>query len=156
MPKLSAGLLLFRRSGEALEVMLVHMGGPLWRNKDLGGWSIPKGEYEEPDDPLSAARREFAEEIGAAAPSGEAIDLGSLRQPSGKIIRAWAIEADMDVSKILSNTFEMEWPPRSGRIAEFPEVDRAGWFEIGTAREKLVRGQQPFLDRVVALASIRH
>jgi predicted NUDIX family NTP pyrophosphohydrolase len=148
MPKLSSGMLLFRRRQGRVEVMLVHMGGPLWRHKDAGGWSLPKGEHEPGEDSLHAARREFAEELGSAPPRGAAIDLGSLKQRSGKVIRAWALDADMDVSEIHSNTFELEWPRGSGRLQRFPEVDRAGWFELGAAREKLIRGQWPFLDRL--------
>jgi predicted NUDIX family NTP pyrophosphohydrolase len=146
MPKLSSGLLLFRSRERRVEVMLVHMGGPLWRRRDAGGWSLPKGEHEPGEDSLHAARREFAEELGSAAPQGAAIDLGSLKQPSGKVIHAWALNVDMDVSEIRSNTFELEWPRGSGKLQRFPEVDRAGWFELTAAREKLIRGQWPFLD----------
>jgi predicted NUDIX family NTP pyrophosphohydrolase len=143
----SAGLLLFQRSPPpGIEVMLVHMGGPFWARKDAGAWSIPKGEYAPGEDPLAAARREFAEEIGRPAPPGTPIDLGELRQSSGKRIRVWAIEADLDVTNIESNEFELEWPPRSGRTRRFPEVDRAAWFDLETARMKLVKGQVPFLD----------
>jgi predicted NUDIX family NTP pyrophosphohydrolase len=143
--KLSAGLLLYRASHDFHEVMLVHMGGPFWKRKDAGAWSIPKGEYEPPEDPLAAARREFIEETGLAAPTGAPIDLGVIRQSSGKQIHAWAIEADVDVSTIRSNTFELEWPRGSGTVREFPEVDRADWFELQAAAEKLVKGQVPFL-----------
>jgi predicted NUDIX family NTP pyrophosphohydrolase len=122
------------------------MGGPFWKHKDDGAWSIPKGEYDPPEDPLGAARREFAEETGLPPPTGEHIDLGVLRQRSGKLIRAWAVEADVDVSAIRSNSFEMEWPSGSGGVQEFPEVDRAGWFDLHAAREKLVKGQTPFLE----------
>jgi predicted NUDIX family NTP pyrophosphohydrolase len=145
-PKQSAGLLLYRGPRDALEVMLVHMGGPFWMRKDARAWSIPKGEYEPPEDPFAAARREFAEETGLPAPSGDPIDLGVVRQSSGKLIRAWALEADMDVSAIESNVFEMEWPRGSGSVLEFPEVDRAAWFELASAREKLVKAQVPLLD----------
>jgi predicted NUDIX family NTP pyrophosphohydrolase len=148
MPKLSSGLLLFRRRERRLEVMLVHMGGPFWRRRDAGGWSLPKGEHEPGEDSLHAARREFAEELGSAPPRGAAIDLGSLTQPSGKVIRAWALNADIDVSEIRSNTFELEWPRGSGKLQRFPEVDRAAWFELTGAREKLIGGQRPFLDRL--------
>jgi predicted NUDIX family NTP pyrophosphohydrolase len=143
---MSAGLLLYRVADGALEVMLVHMGGPFWSRKDAGAWSIPKGEYLYPEDPLSAARREFVEETGLLAPAGEVTDLGMLRQPSGKLIQAFAIEADVDVSEITSNSFEIEWPRGSGGMREFPEVDRADWFEVRSAREKLVKGQLPFLE----------
>lgn len=146
MPRLSSGLLLFRRRASGLEVLLVHMGGPFWRRRDDGAWSLPKGEHEADEDALSAARREFAEELGLPAPHGEAIPLGSLKQPSGKRIHAWALRADVDVSEIHSNSFELEWPRGSGEMQRFPEVDRAGWFGLDTAREKLLSGQRPFLD----------
>ena len=149
--RLSAGLLLFRMvSASGVEVMLAHMGGPFWAKKDEGGWSIPKGECESGEDPLAAARREFFEELGRDVPPGEAIDLGEVKQPSGKRIRAWAIEGDVDVSDVTSNRFEMEWPPRSGRVQEFPEIDQAGWFDLKTARAKLVKGQAPFIDVLIA------
>jgi predicted NUDIX family NTP pyrophosphohydrolase len=148
MAKLSAGLLPFRRTGGVTEVMLVHMGGPFWRSRDVGAWSIPKGEHGEGDEPLAAARREFGEETGLAPPGGEPIDLGAVRQGSGKTVHVWAIEADMDVTLIRSNSFELEWPRGSGQSRRFPEVDRAGWFDLQTARGKLVAGQAPFLDRL--------
>jgi len=131
-------------------MLLVHPGGPLWARKDEGAWSIPKGEHAEGEDGLSAARREFEEETGAAAPEGPFIALDPLRQPGGKIVEAWAAESDFDPSRLESNTFEMEWPPRSGRRRQFPEVDRAGWFTIDVARQKILRGQAPFLDQLVA------
>ncbi|HYI98972.1 MAG TPA: NUDIX domain-containing protein [Thermoleophilaceae bacterium] len=151
MPKRSAGLLLFRRSGDAegagsVEVMLVHMGGPFWARKDEGAWSIPKGEYGDGEEPLAVARREFEEEIGRPPPDGPLLELGEVRQSGGKVVTAWALEADIDVTEIESNTFEMEWPPRSGRMREFPEVDRADWFDLDTARAKLVRAQVGLLD----------
>jgi predicted NUDIX family NTP pyrophosphohydrolase len=146
--RLSSGLLLFRRGAGGLEVLLVHMGGPFWRNRDAGAWSIPKGEHQADDDSLSEARREFSEELGLAAPAGAALDLGALKQRSGKLIRAWAQESDLDVSEISSNTFELEWPRGSGKLEHFPEVDRAGWLGLEAAREKLVAGQVPFLDRL--------
>jgi len=146
MPRLSSGLLLFRRREGRLEVLLVHPGGPFWRLRDAGGWSLPKGEHQPDEDSLSAARREFAEELGLAAPVGEAIELGSVKQPSGKLVHAWALEADVDVSEIHSNSFELEWPRGSGELRQFPEVDRAGWFDLPTAREKLIAGQRPLLD----------
>jgi predicted NUDIX family NTP pyrophosphohydrolase len=145
-PKASAGLLLYRDSHGVIEVMIVHMGGPFWKRKDDRAWSIPKGEYEPPEDPLGAARREFREETGLAPPAGEPIDLGVLRQRSGKLIGAWAVEADVDVSTINSNSFQMEWPKGSGRSQEFPEVDRAEWFDVEGARKKLVKSQTPFLE----------
>jgi predicted NUDIX family NTP pyrophosphohydrolase len=146
MPKLSSGLLLFRRGERGVEVMLVHMGGPFWSRKDAGAWSLPKGEHEAGEDSLAAARREFAEELGQPAPAGPAIELGALRQRSGKLLRAWALEADLDVSEQHSNTFELEWPRGSGRLRRFPEVDRAEWFPLAAAREKLLGGQVPLLE----------
>jgi predicted NUDIX family NTP pyrophosphohydrolase len=150
MPKLSAGLLVYRRrDGAAVEVLLVHPGGPFWARKDEGAWSIPKGEYEAGEDPLAVASREFAEELGIEPPDlADPMPLGELRQPSGKRVSAWAVEGDVDVTEIRSNTFPMEWPPRSGRTAEFPEVDRAGWFDVEAARRKVLRGQAAFLDRL--------
>jgi predicted NUDIX family NTP pyrophosphohydrolase len=151
MPKLSAGLLLYRRPGDP-EVLLVHPGGPFWRNKDDGAWSIPKGEYDPGEDPLEVALREFGEELGIASPDpSAAVAIGELRQPSGKRVLAWALEGDADVDDVRSNTFAMEWPPRSGRMQEFPEVDRAGWFNLDDARRKLLRGQVGFLDRLAEL-----
>src|SRR5687767_12795235 len=127
MPKLSAGLLMFRRRQGVIEVFLVHPGGPFWAKKDLGAWTLPKGEYTESEDPLDAAKREFEEETGIQ-PNGEFIPLGQIRQTGGKIASAWAFEGDCDPSKIRSNLFSMEWPPRSGRMQEFPEIDRGEWF----------------------------
>ena len=150
--RLSAGILLFRRSGGALELLLVHPGGPFWARKDDGVWSIPKGEYEESQDPQAAALREFEEEIGQPLPAASVPDLialGSQRLPSGKIVTAWAADGDLDADGIVSNTFEMEWPPRSGEMREFPEVDRAGWFAVDDARVKITRGQLPFIDALV-------
>jgi predicted NUDIX family NTP pyrophosphohydrolase len=151
MARLSSGLLLYR-SDAGVEVLLAHMGGPFWRKRDAGGWSIPKGEHGPGEDSLHAARREFEEELGVQAPDGTCVDLGEVRQSSGKLIRVWALDADLDVSEIQSNTFELEWPRGSGKLEAFPEVDRAGWFEIDRAREKLVRGQLPFLDRLLERA----
>ena len=149
--KLSAGILLFRRAhaGE-IEVLLAHPGGPFWAKKDAGSWSIPKGEHGEDEDALGAARREFAEELGHEVPAGEAVDLGTVTQSSGKRVRAWAVEGDLDVAHIESNTFELEWPPRSGRRASFPEIDRAAWFDVRVARAKLVAAQAAFLERLLA------
>jgi predicted NUDIX family NTP pyrophosphohydrolase len=145
MPKQSAGILL--RRGD--EVLLVHPGGPFWANKDAGAWSIPKGEYEDGDDPRACALREFEEELGSALPEGtELVELGSVRQKSGKIITAFAATGDLDPATITSNTFEIEWPPRSGRMQAFPEVDRAAWFSIAEAREKLNSAQAEFLVRL--------
>ena len=147
----SAGLLLFRRaSASSVEVMLAHMGGPFWASRDQGAWSIPKGEYDPGEEALAAARREFVEEIGQEAPAGEELELGEVAQAGGKRIRAWALEGDIDVSRISSNTFEMEWPPRSGRRRRFPEIDRAGWFDLDAARAKLVKGQVPLIDLLAA------
>jgi predicted NUDIX family NTP pyrophosphohydrolase len=146
VPRISSGLLLYRGQPSRVEVLLVHMGGPFWARRDSGGWSIPKGEHGPDEDSLEHARREFAEELGMPAPPGEAIDLGSLKQSSGKLVRAWAQQADLDVSEISSNTFELEWPRGSGTIKRFPEVDRAEWFPLEAAREKLVSGQRKFLE----------
>jgi predicted NUDIX family NTP pyrophosphohydrolase len=148
MPKLSAGLVLFRWSGSTLEVFLVHPGGPFWQKKDWGAWSIPKGEYEEGQDPLEVAYREFEEETGMRAETRNPIPLDDIKQPSGKIISAWAIEQDCSSKSIRSNSFSMEWPPRSGKIQEFPEIDRAEWFVIDEGRQRLTKGQVGFLDRL--------
>lgn len=147
MPRTSAGILLFRRA-LALEVLIAHMGGPFWVAKDDRAWSIPKGEHEPDEDPLAAAKREFAEELGSPAPDVDYLDLGVVRQSGGKTVRAFAGEADFDVTDIVSNTFELEWPPRSGRIGHFPEIDRAAWTTIDVARDKLVTAQVVFLDRL--------
>jgi predicted NUDIX family NTP pyrophosphohydrolase len=144
--KRSAGLLLYRLKDGRLEVFIAHMGGPFWARKDEGGWSIVKGEYEEHEDPFAAARREFLEETGREPPEGPALALGEVRQSSGKRITAWAIESDFDAAGIRSNTFTIEWPRGSGRQREFPEIDRAGWFDTETARRKLVKGQVPLID----------
>lgn len=146
----SAGLLLHRRTPAGLEVLLVHPGGPFWARRDAGAWSIPKGEADPGEDPLAAARREFTEELGSAPPDGEAIALGEVRQRSGKRVTAWALAGDLDPATVVSNSFSVEWPPRSGRTQEFPEIDRAQWFELDAAREKLIAGQAAFLDRLRA------
>jgi predicted NUDIX family NTP pyrophosphohydrolase len=154
----SAGLLLYRLSGDGvLEVLIAHPGGPFWAKKDVGAWSVPKGEYEEGDDALAAAYREFVEETGfrAPPPPAEALALGELRQPSGKRVSVWAIEGDLDVNDATSNTFEMEWPRGSGRLREFPEIDRVEWVSLERARLKLLKGQVPFLDVLVASLSAR-
>ncbi|MCW5797380.1 MAG: NUDIX domain-containing protein [Nitrospira sp.] len=149
MPKkLSAGIVLYRRSGRELEVFLVHPGGPFWARKDAGAWSIPKGEYTEGEDPEAAARREFTEETGCEL-TGPLHPLTSLKQPSGKVISAWAMEGDFDPALLKSNTFPLEWPPRSGKIQHFPEVDRGAWFDLPTAREKILAGQRPFLEELL-------
>jgi predicted NUDIX family NTP pyrophosphohydrolase len=150
LPKTSAGLLMFRRCGAEPEVLLVHPGGPFWTKRDLGAWSIPKGEFAPGEDPLAAARREFEEETGIR-PEGEFIPLSPRRQPSGKVVHAWAFESDCDPTTIVSNTFVMEWPPRSGRRQAFPEVDRAGWFPLEEAMRKLVSGQVGFVEKLADL-----
>jgi predicted NUDIX family NTP pyrophosphohydrolase len=155
----SAGLLLYRtpaRKSTVLEVLLVHPGGPLWAKKDLGAWSIPKGEHADDEDPLAAARREFTEELGSPPPEldgTEPIALGEIRQRSGKRVSAWAQAGDFDASRTASNTFTMEWPPRSGRAQEFPEVDRAEWFRIAEARRRINPAQAELLDRLVQALS---
>ena len=144
--KLSAGILLYRIRDRRLEVLIAHMGGPFWANKDDAGWSIPKGEYGEREDPFAAAQREFTEETGSPPPAGVALELGEVRQPSGKRIIAWAFEGDLDPQTVVSNSFSMEWPRGSGQQREFPEIDRAEWFDSATARRKLVPGQVPFVE----------
>ncbi len=136
-----------------MEVLLVHPGGPFWARRDAGAWSIPKGEYSDDEDPLDAARREFAEELGSRAPDGDPADLGEIRQKSGKVVHGWALAGDLDAGAIQSNTFTLEWPPRSGRMREFPEVDRAEWFELERAREKINPAQAAFLDRLAEAAT---
>lgn len=147
MNQRSAGILLYRYHSDSLLVLLVHPGGPFWENKDTGAWSIPKGLYETDEDPLSAAKREFQEETGFAV-VGDFLDLGELTQPSGKIVHTWALAGDLDVSKLISNTFELEWPRHSGRMQVFPEVDKGAWFDLETAKQKISPGQAPFLDRL--------
>lgn len=152
MPKLSAGLLVYRSMNGRLEVLLVHPGGPYWAKRDDGAWSLPKGEYEADEDPLRVAIREFREELGVGPPTDrEPVSLGESRQPSGKRISAWALKGDVDVGVVNSNTFTMEWPPGSGNSVEFPEVDRAAWFDVDTARRKLLPGQIGFIDRLSEL-----
>ena len=150
MTKRSAGILLYRRRGSSLEVLLVHPGGPFWAKKDDGAWSIPKGEYDEGEEPLAAARREFEEELGSRPPEGEFIELGELAQPSRKRVTAFAIEGDFDPAALKSNKFEMEWPPRSGLMQAFPEIDRVQWLTPEAARAKILPGQRPFIDRLLA------
>jgi predicted NUDIX family NTP pyrophosphohydrolase len=145
--RVSAGILLHRLRNGTLEVFLVHPGGPFWRGKDAGAWSIPKGEVEEGDEPLNTAQREFEEETGSRV-SGEFFALKPLKQKSGKLVHAWALSGNIDASSVRSNTFSMEWPPRSGRQQEFPEVDRGAWFTIAAAREKILPGQRGFLDQL--------
>jgi predicted NUDIX family NTP pyrophosphohydrolase len=148
MAKRSAGILLHRRTPAGHEVLLVHPGGPFWAKKDLGAWSIPKGEHDEGEDGLACALREFAEETGTTLPPGDLADLGTIRQRGGKVVQAWAAEGDLDADTIRSNTFELEWPPRSGRVREYPEVDRAAWFGLEEARERINPAQAAFLDRL--------
>lgn len=148
--KLSAGIMLYRRSRGRLEVFLVHPGGPFWAKKDARAWSIPKGEYAEGEDPETVARREFTEETGCDPP-GLLQPLAPVTQPSGKLISAWAGEGDFDPATLTSNTFPLEWPPRSGNIQQFPEVDRGAWFDIPSAREKILIGQRPFLEQLLGL-----
>ena len=149
MPKTSAGVLLYRRGPGGLEVLIGHMGGPFWARKDDGAWSIPKGEYDEGEATESVARREFEEELGSPVPAADLTPLGEVRA-SGKVLTVWAAEGDLDAQACTSNTFELEWPPRSGRVQEFPEIDRAAWVPVDVARTKLVKGQVPFLDRLLA------
>jgi predicted NUDIX family NTP pyrophosphohydrolase len=146
--KRSAGILLHRAVGDGREVLLVHPGGPFWAKKDHGAWSIPKGEHEVGEDPQACALREFEEETGTKPHAGELVDLGTVRQKSGKVVQAWALEGDLDASAIRSNTFSLQWPPRSGRMQEFPEVDRAEWFGLVEARQRINPAQAAFLDRL--------
>jgi predicted NUDIX family NTP pyrophosphohydrolase len=153
MPQRSAGILLYRRVPVGIEVLLVHPGGPYWAKKDEGAWSMPKGTYEEGEDPLAAAKREFAEETGAdiaEVAGGELVALGSFRQSSAKVVDVWAVEGHLDPAALRSNTFEMEWPPRSGRKLEVPEVDRAEWFTPEAAARKILKGQRPALEALLA------
>jgi predicted NUDIX family NTP pyrophosphohydrolase len=148
MPKRSAGILMYRRPDAGPELLLVHPGGPFWARKDLGAWSIPKGEYSESENALAVAKREFEEETGARV-QGDFLPLGELVQPGRKIVTAWAVEGDFDPSDLKSNLFEMEWPPKSGRRQSFPEVDRAQWFSPSDAREKILKGQSEFITRLL-------
>jgi predicted NUDIX family NTP pyrophosphohydrolase len=152
MAKKSAGLVLYRRR-PSIEVLLVHPGGPFWAKRDEGAWSIPKGEVEPNEDAFGVALREFREELGDDPPAGAAHSLGEIRQPGGKHVQAWGIEADLDVAVVDSNTFTMEWPPKSGRTKEFPEVDRAAWLGLAAARSKILPAQRGFLDRLEALVA---
>ncbi len=147
MKKRSAGILLYRRAETGIEVFLVHPGGPFWKKKDLGAWSLPKGEYDDGEDPLACAKREFTEETGCVV-DGDFIFLGELKQAGGKIVTAWALEHDLDPALVKSNTFSMEWPPHSGKTREFPEVDAGAWFSLSAAREKLTKGQSEFIARL--------
>ena len=151
MARASAGLLAYRQQDGKVEVLLVHPGGPFWQKRDDGAWSIPKGELAENETGLDVARREFQEELGVPAPAGEVAALGTVRQAGGKVVEGWAVRGDLDVTRTTSNTFEVEWPPRSGRMQQFPEIDRAAWFNLEVARRKLVPAQCDFLDRLEAL-----
>lgn len=153
--KLSAGILLYRRTRGLAEVFLVHPGGPFWANKDDGAWSIPKGEYETTEDPLTVAKREFHEETGFEL-RGDCVPLVPVKQPGGKVISAWAVAGDADAGAITSNFFSLEWPPKSGQMKEFPEVDRAEWYDLSRARIKLLPGQRPFLDQLQQLLPSLH
>ena len=143
----SAGILLYRRTQGRLQVLLVHPGGPYWAKKDAGAWTIPKGEHAEDEEPEHAARREFAEETGATLPNDALTDLGEIKQKSGKRVRAYAVQGDFDPKELVSNTFELEWPPRSGRRVVVPEVDRAEWFDLDEAAERILEAQRPLLER---------
>ena len=146
----SAGLILYRQRDGGVEILLVHPGGPFWQRRDDGVWSIPKGEFAENEVGVEVARREFQEELGTAAPRGEPTPLGDVRQAGGKTVHAWALPGDLDVAAVTSNTFEIEWPPRSGKMQAFPEIDRAAWFDLDTARRKLLPAQRAFVDRLEA------
>jgi predicted NUDIX family NTP pyrophosphohydrolase len=150
VPVLSAGLLLYRHRGDALEVLIGHPGGPFWARKDDGAWSIPKGEYASGEDPWEAARREFAEEVGCPAPDGPRLDLGTIKQPSGKMLTVFAVGADLDTGNFRSNTFTLEWPKGSGRLQQFPELDRVAWLPVAQAAIKLLKGHRIFLERLAA------
>lgn len=150
----SAGLLLYRVDPDGVRVLLAHMGGPYWARKDDRAWTIPKGEFGPDEDALAAARREFAEELGSPPPDGARyIGLGDVRQSGGKVVTAWAVEGDLDPATVVSNLVELEWPPRSGRMQSFPEIDRAAWFDPDTARRKVIAAQQAFVDRLHAVLS---
>jgi predicted NUDIX family NTP pyrophosphohydrolase len=155
MPRTSAGILLHRVGAAGREVLIGHMGGPFWAKKDAGGWSIPKGEYGPGEDAFAVACREFEEELGTPVPAADFLPLGELRTTSSKVLTVWAADGDLDASAAVSNTFELEWPPRSGRVQEFPEIDRAAWFGIEEARSKLVKGQVGFLDRLLERLSVQ-
>lgn len=148
----SAGILLYRTSAGGTEVLLGHLGGPFWRNRDIAAWSIPKGEFAQPETPEAAARREFTEELGVPVPAGEFVELGRIRQSGGKVVTGFALRGDLDPVAVVPGTFEMEWPKGSGRTAEFPELDRVAWFRAAAAREKIITAQRVFLDRLTAHA----
>lgn len=146
--KRSAGIVLYRRAGDGVEVLLGHMGGPFWARKNAGAWSLPKGEYEPDEAPVDAARREFTEELGLPVPPGDLAELGEVRQSGGKVVTAWALEGDLDPAAVVPGTFELEWPRGSGNMRTFPELDRVGWFGLDDARARIVGGQRAFLDRL--------
>jgi len=150
MPRMSAGLLLYRRGADGYDVLIGHPGGPFWARKDEAAWSIPKGEYTDDEDPWVAAQREFVEEIGLPVPEGPRLALPRVKQSGGKIVTAFAVAADLDVTNSVSNTFELEWPKGSGTIKEFPEMDRVAWFSVADAYVKLLKGQRPLLDHLLA------
>jgi predicted NUDIX family NTP pyrophosphohydrolase len=154
MPKLSAGLLLYRVVGGVVEVLIAHPGGPFWARKDAGSWSIPKGEYDIGEEPWAAAQREFGEELGLPVPAGPRVDLGEVRQTGGKVVTAFGVNADLDVAEARSNTFELEWPKGSGQLRQYPEVDQVAWVPVGTARIKLLKGQVPLLDVLMGDPSV--
>ena len=153
MGKKSAGLLLYRQAsdGSCIELLLAHPGGPFWRNKDEGAWTIPKGEFSDEENPLAAAKREFEEELGAQPPAGDYLQLKPIKQKNGKVVHAWAVEGDFDPATINSNTFQQEWPPKSGRMQTFPEVDRAAWFAAEVAKKKMLSGQPALIDELLTL-----
>ncbi|HEX3873077.1 MAG TPA: NUDIX domain-containing protein [Solirubrobacteraceae bacterium] len=153
MPRRSAGILLYRSTHGRLEVLLVHPGGPFYSRKDLGTWGIPKGEYEPDEEPRACAIREFEEELGQSPPAGTMLELGEIRQRNGKIVTAWGLEGDLDADAIHSNTFTAQWPPGSGQMREFPEIDRAAWLTLGAAAEKIIETQQPLVDRLAEIVS---
>jgi predicted NUDIX family NTP pyrophosphohydrolase len=147
--RVSAGIVLWRHGNQGLEVLLAHMGGPLWATKDHGHWTVPKGEIEPGEEFEAVARREFQEETGHSVPDRPLVALGQIRQKSGKVVHAWGVEGDLDPARAVSNTYEMEWPPKSGRMRSFPEIDRVEWFDLGEARTRLKAAQVPFIDRLV-------
>ena len=153
MAEHSAGILVYRVRNEQIEVMLVHPGGPFWAGKDAGAWSIPKGLFTSEEEPLAAAKREFQEETGFAI-EGDFLPLGAVKQPSGKTVHVWAVPGDVDVENLISNSFEMEWPPRSGKKREFPEVDKGEWFSLSAASEKILKGQREFLARLAEVLGL--
>jgi predicted NUDIX family NTP pyrophosphohydrolase len=154
VPKRSAGLLLYRIEDGVVDVLLGHPGGPFWARKDDGAWSIPKGEYADDEDPWDAARREFREEIGLQPPDGPRIDMAPVKQAGGKVVTAFAVLGDLDVADSVSNTFDLEWPKGSGKVRQFPEIDRVGWFSVAEARSKLLKGQLPLLDALMTDAAL--